>query len=309
MANPQAENGHIDVAHEIAEALCRINLSAYESRVVWFVLRKTYGWHKKMDRISYSQFEEATGIHRRHLGPTIKGLINRDIITCSGNGRLLQYGLQKDYEKWHGLKPIVTCLSNETLPKEVTIEECDNNVTENATKGKERFKSVSDNVTSKGEESVTPEETLQAQEGKSLPIQGDNVTDLGLNHYRSAAKSLLKQVNTKETIQKKLTKETLQKKDKNLEILNSFSSFSGEFKDFIQRRGIQLDAKAVRYLPGILASVPTSVVIGAFADVVDNGPYKWEKVYEIIRAWELAQQGKKPERGYSAAELKAAWKQ
>lgn len=197
MANPQAEDGHIDIANEIAEALCRVNLSAYEYRVIWFILRKTWGWHKKMDRISYSQFEEGTGINRRHLGPTIKRLIERQIITCSGNGHLLEYGFQKDYEKWQGLTSNVTYSSNETLPKEVTTEE--------------RYKNVTANITPMRSKSVTAERTLQAQEDKSLPIQGDNVTDLGTDHYRSAGESLLKQVNTKETIQKKLTKETITK--------------------------------------------------------------------------------------------------
>jgi len=33
-ANPQAEDGHIDIANEIAEALMKVNLSAYESRIL-----------------------------------------------------------------------------------------------------------------------------------------------------------------------------------------------------------------------------------------------------------------------------------
>ena len=43
MANPQSENGHIDIANEIGEALSRINFSAYESRILWVIWRKTYG--------------------------------------------------------------------------------------------------------------------------------------------------------------------------------------------------------------------------------------------------------------------------
>lgn len=99
MASPQAEDGHIDIANEIAEALYRTNLSPYESRVLWFVFRKTYGWHKKCDRISYTQFEE-TGITRRHIARTLKRLEARNIVTISGNGRRLQYTFQKDYSLW-----------------------------------------------------------------------------------------------------------------------------------------------------------------------------------------------------------------
>jgi phage replication O-like protein O len=102
MANPQLENGHIRIANEIVEeALCKTNLSAYESRILWFILRKTYGWNKKSDRISYTQFEE-TGITRRHIARTLCQLKNRNIITVSGNGQRLKYSFQKDYTKWDG---------------------------------------------------------------------------------------------------------------------------------------------------------------------------------------------------------------
>lgn len=100
MAKPQAENGHIDIANEIAEALCHINLSPYEGRILWALFRKTYGWHKKTDHISYTQWEKLTGIARRHIGRTIKRLITRNIITSRGNGYHIEYGFQKNYELW-----------------------------------------------------------------------------------------------------------------------------------------------------------------------------------------------------------------
>jgi len=61
MANPQPENGHTDIANEIIEALWKINLSSYEWRVLLYLLRKTYGWHKKTDQISLSQFSGKSG--------------------------------------------------------------------------------------------------------------------------------------------------------------------------------------------------------------------------------------------------------
>ena len=116
MANPQAENGHLDIANELAEALARIYLSPTESRVLWAVLRKTYGWKKKTDRISYSQFEEATGVSRRHVAPALKRLIERKMVTQTGNAQRLEYGIQKDYERWE----TVPQTGNGALPKHVT---------------------------------------------------------------------------------------------------------------------------------------------------------------------------------------------
>lgn len=44
MANPQAENGHIDIANEIADKFCSYRLSGQEWQIIWVVLRKTWGW-------------------------------------------------------------------------------------------------------------------------------------------------------------------------------------------------------------------------------------------------------------------------
>ena len=100
MANPQLKDGKTEFANELADALCKINLSAYEWRIFWFIARKTYGWHKKTDRISYSQFETGTGIDHRHIGRSIASLKMKNIISVSGTGYMLEYGIQKDYDQW-----------------------------------------------------------------------------------------------------------------------------------------------------------------------------------------------------------------
>ncbi len=97
MANPQLEDGFTMVANEIIEALARINLCAYESRVLWFIIRKTYGWHKKIDWIALSQIVDSTGILKPNVSRTLKSLKARNIIIRDKNRRV---GLQKDYEKW-----------------------------------------------------------------------------------------------------------------------------------------------------------------------------------------------------------------
>lgn len=101
MANPQAENGHVDIAHGIVEALMKVNLSAYESRILWFILRKTYGWKKKTDWITLSQFSECTGLDRRLVHRALKGLSSKKMIVIYKNDTYkIKYGFQKDYDKW-----------------------------------------------------------------------------------------------------------------------------------------------------------------------------------------------------------------
>lgn len=108
MASPQKEDGHSAIANELLDAIIKTYFSSTEHAVFWAIVRKTYGWHKKTDRISYTQFEKMTGINRRHIAPALKRLILRNIITQIGNGQNLEYGIQKDYEAWLPLPKQVT---------------------------------------------------------------------------------------------------------------------------------------------------------------------------------------------------------
>ena len=97
MADPQLENGHTKIANEIIEALSRINLSPYESRVLWALIRKTYGWNKKMDKVSQSQISEMTGMYKQHVSRAFISLKARSIVTSTGDKRV---GINKDYDQW-----------------------------------------------------------------------------------------------------------------------------------------------------------------------------------------------------------------
>ncbi len=101
MASPQKENGYTPIASELVEALAKTNLSAYESRVLWALLRKTYGWHKKADRISRSQFASLTGLDGRNISRTLSKLVSRNIVTRRTRAlQVVVYSIQKDYTLW-----------------------------------------------------------------------------------------------------------------------------------------------------------------------------------------------------------------
>lgn len=100
MANPQKEDGHVDIANEIAEHFAILNLSPYEWRILWVILRKTYGWNKKSDHISLSQFAKLTNIPSQHVVRTISQLLDKNIIVKNNGSLVKEYGFQKDYEKW-----------------------------------------------------------------------------------------------------------------------------------------------------------------------------------------------------------------
>jgi len=97
MANPQIENGHTKIANEIMEALSKINLSPYEMRVLLVIMRKTYGWGKKSDKIPLSQIVEITGIAKPNVSRAMKSLVSRSIVISSDNKRI---GVNKNHDQW-----------------------------------------------------------------------------------------------------------------------------------------------------------------------------------------------------------------
>jgi phage replication O-like protein O len=101
MASPQVENGYTKIANEILDRLVNTSLLGAEFQVLLFIIRKTYGYNKIVDRISFTQFEKATGISRPTINKTIKNLITKGMIVKiylpEGN---IGYTFIKDHEKW-----------------------------------------------------------------------------------------------------------------------------------------------------------------------------------------------------------------
>lgn len=124
MACPQKENGYTSIATEIVDALVKIKLSGYEYRILFVIFRKTYGWQKKEDWISLSQFVQATNISRPHVCRALRMLIGQNIITKGGTRDQPRYAFQKNYDKWSSLPKgarshHVTKGGNKVLPKGV----------------------------------------------------------------------------------------------------------------------------------------------------------------------------------------------
>jgi phage replication O-like protein O len=117
MANPQKENGHLDLANEIVEALARIRLSGEESQCLWAIFRKTYSWHKKEDQISLSQFAIITGLNRPAVVRALKKLLSKKIIAIikNDNTGINTYRFNKDFDTWKPLSKKITVLSKKIM--------------------------------------------------------------------------------------------------------------------------------------------------------------------------------------------------
>lgn len=101
MANPQKEDGYTAIANALADALALAPLSGAQFRLLWVLLRKTYGWNKKTDVISVAQFSDATGLHRKVVERELRELARRRYLLAWGdNHHPKTFGLQKDYAVW-----------------------------------------------------------------------------------------------------------------------------------------------------------------------------------------------------------------
>ena len=129
MANPKLENGYTSIENEVLEWLAKTRIPGEAGQVLNFVLRKTYGWHKKEDAISLSQFVEGTGLSKVHICRAIRILKKMKLLTQDntftqlGNTTFTQkgkamsqvYGFNKNFDLWIPLPKKVT------LPKKVKV--------------------------------------------------------------------------------------------------------------------------------------------------------------------------------------------
>ncbi len=114
LACPQKENGYLGIANELVEAFQRLHVSGNQWRILWTIIRLTYGWNKKLTPISLTTFEKCTGIDRRNLKRDLDVMVTRKIIFKDSSKYITKYGVQKDYAKWKTGVDIDTSVNNYT---------------------------------------------------------------------------------------------------------------------------------------------------------------------------------------------------
>lgn len=82
--------------------MIRIRIPGEARQVLDFIIRKTYGFNKKADAISLSQFVGATGIKKPNVIRAIIKLDNMCIIKKDNNG-ITKYMLNKNFDEWKAL--------------------------------------------------------------------------------------------------------------------------------------------------------------------------------------------------------------
>lgn len=101
----QVENGHYTrIVNPLIENLIKIPFKGCELAVVLYIIRKTYGYQKKQDEISLSQFQKDLKRSRNTIIFTLKSLKSLNIIRLvkkgNTNGACNSWSINKYYDTW-----------------------------------------------------------------------------------------------------------------------------------------------------------------------------------------------------------------
>ena len=112
MANPQKENGYTAIANEILEALARIRISGEARQALDAILRKTYGYNKKEDRVALSQLCLLTSLKKQVVCRSLNKLVSMNLVIKKDTNLGNVYRFNKDFDQWKPLSKKITVLNN-----------------------------------------------------------------------------------------------------------------------------------------------------------------------------------------------------
>ena len=114
------DNGYTRIANEILEALARLDLSGREFRVAITVMRKTYGFHKKVDWIGREQIAEITEISSENVSRMVTMLVTKKVLLQEGTGNVKKLGINTNLSDWNRVESDTIDVSKQHDP-ELTI--------------------------------------------------------------------------------------------------------------------------------------------------------------------------------------------
>ena len=105
MASPQKENGFTPIANELLEAMMKHDFGFSKGQIFTAIIRLTYGWHKKSDKISISRICNLTKLCKRTVIYTLQNLEAQHKIIIkrtikNHEKQINEIAIQKDYEQW-----------------------------------------------------------------------------------------------------------------------------------------------------------------------------------------------------------------
>lgn len=97
---PNLEDGYTRIANELLDAIISFGFSKREFAILFCVIRKTYGYNKKMDDLSLSQISRATKLDAGNISKAIKSLTDCKVLSKQQGKYGYLIGINKNYNEW-----------------------------------------------------------------------------------------------------------------------------------------------------------------------------------------------------------------
>jgi len=96
------KTSYIKIPTDYLEAKTKIRIPGRANQILRVIERKTFGWHKTEDEISFSQFRDPTGLnYNRSIKRSLEILKKMKIITFKNHqGIKTRYRIQRNYALW-----------------------------------------------------------------------------------------------------------------------------------------------------------------------------------------------------------------
>ena len=127
MSKPKLNQGFMQIAtgekhNDVFSALISARLNSTEYQVVLLVMRKTWGWKKKEDWISLSQFVQLTGKSKQAIVNASNSLVKKNVLvkkTVPGVKTI--YSFNKNFSSWQELTSKDNCTSKENCTSKASF--------------------------------------------------------------------------------------------------------------------------------------------------------------------------------------------
>lgn len=90
----------IKIPNQFIEAVYKQCFGVNQAKVLWFVVRKTWGWQKRSEFIRVTQCAEELKIPKSRVSEALSSLVKRRIITANRNKT---YAIQMNTDLWRDL--------------------------------------------------------------------------------------------------------------------------------------------------------------------------------------------------------------
>lgn len=105
MSNPQVENGFTRISNELYEAILFADFSKTEYKIIFALIRRSYGFHKSECELSLRFLSKIINIEYNNLSKPLKNLMDKNVIieikhSNYSEGRIVK--INKNYQNWIG---------------------------------------------------------------------------------------------------------------------------------------------------------------------------------------------------------------